>query len=163
MSRWPTKFADDAMHSRAGTGYIVPSVAQCALHSCAGGQCGLSPDRTLSSRVFNEAVAVLMLLTASAFAQEPAILRPANQTVLRPGPLTVVARGPASATLVLDGKAVASVQPAQGIFTAAINPPPGIHELTLGAAKVQFAVGMAQGAEGWKQFRAHPAAAQCTA
>ena len=105
----------------------------------------------------------LILFAALALAQEPAILRPANQTVLRPGPLTVVARGPTSARLVLDGKVVESVQPAPGVHTAMLNPLPGVHELTLGSAKVQFAIGLAQGTEGWKPFRAHPPMAQCTA
>ena len=106
----------------------------------------------------------LILLTAAlAFAQEAAILRPANQTVLRPGPLTVVARGPASAKLVMDGKPLESARPGPGVHTAVIDPSPGMHELTLGTAKVQFAIGMTPGAEGWKQFRQHPPAAQCTA
>ena len=104
----------------------------------------------------------LLIFIAAALAQEPAILRPANQIVLRPGPLTVVARGPASARLVLDGKPIESVQPAPGVHTALLNPSPGLHELTLGSAKVQFAIGPAQGVEGWKPFRAHPPVAQCT-
>ena len=80
-----------------------------------------------------------------------------------PGPLTVVARGPASARLTLDGKPIESVEPGPGVHTAVIDPSAGMHELSLGTAKVQFAVGMALGAEGWKQFRAHPPVAQCTA
>ena len=106
---------------------------------------------------------VFAAAVALGFAQEPAILRPANRTILMPGPLTVVARGPASARLTLDGKPIESVEPGPGVHTAVIDPSAGMHELSLGTAKVQFAVGMALGAEGWKQFRAHPPVAQCTA
>jgi predicted CXXCH cytochrome family protein len=105
----------------------------------------------------------LFAVAALVCAQEPAILRPENQTILRPGPLTVVARGPASARLVLDGQPIVSAQPAPGVHTAAIEPAAGMHELMLGTAKVRFAVGMAPGAEGWKTFRPHPPVAQCTA
>lgn len=104
-----------------------------------------------------------MVLATIAFAQEPAILRPSDRTVLRPGPLTVVARGPVLATLMLDGKSIGSTQPAPGVHTAVLNPASGLHELTLGTAKVQFAVGPTAGTDGWQQFRPHPPVAQCTA
>ena len=45
MSISPTKSDQDAVNCRAGTAYGVPSGAQCAFNSCAGGHCGLSPDR----------------------------------------------------------------------------------------------------------------------
>lgn len=106
---------------------------------------------------------VVLLASVALFAQDPMILRPTDQTVLRAGPLTVVARGPASARLALDGKSIESVRPAPGVHTAGINPSPGMHELTLGSARVRFAVGPVTGAAGWKQFRSHPPVAECTA
>ena len=50
-----TQIHQDAVTTRAGTGYGVPSAAQCALNSCAGGHCGLSPDRHLAARDRNNA------------------------------------------------------------------------------------------------------------
>jgi predicted CXXCH cytochrome family protein len=104
--------------------------------------------------------AFFVLLSTAALAQESAILRPMNQTVVPLGTLMVVARGPASAKMALDGIPVDSQQPAPGTFTANLKLSAGRHELTLGTSRVQFAVG--NGPADWKQFRQHPPFASCS-
>ncbi len=105
-------------------------------------------------------LSILIILATLTQAQDATILRPMNQTVIPAGPLTIAAKGPASAKLTLDAKPIESQQPAPGIHTATIKPDPGTHELALGTAKVQFAVGT--GPAEWKAFRQHPPTAQCT-
>lgn len=93
------------------------------------------------------------LLAFSLCAEEPVILRPNNGAFLKPGEITVISRG---AGLSLDGKAVAEVKRAPGVWTAAINPAPGEHQLK---ASTGPAIRFRVSPDG--TYRAHPPAAAC--
>lgn len=116
----------------------------------------MAPALSVRVIVFLAAIGILGYAQAP---EGPRILRPLDRTVLKPGPLAIIARG--AGELRLDGKPLATAQPAPEVVTATITPGPGLHELALGDRKLQFFVGATKAPSGWKAYRPHPPAATC--
>lgn len=92
-------------------------------------------------------------------AQEPAaeaILSPADQSTVAVGSVRLIARG--AGLLLVDGKMVASEQPAPGVVSAVVALAAGTHQIAMGARKIRVHAG--GGAPGdWKPYQAHPPSA----
>lgn len=98
-------------------------------------------------------VRLIALVALSLAADEPQILRPAEDAVLKPGEFTVITR---AAGISLDGKPVPAKQHAASVWTAIINPPPGDHELRAAGSAIRFRV-----SDKGATYRVHPPAATC--
>jgi predicted CXXCH cytochrome family protein len=100
----------------------------------------------------------LALALAAALAAETVVLRPTPRSVVPQGSLSVIAKG--EGDVLLDGEQIAARKPAPGVIHAEVKVSPGKHVLAVGATKIEFAAG--QGPDGWKAFRAHPPAGECS-